>query len=316
MITPTIAPPPRTQTPPAPTVRDLPVHVPLRRKPRPEPSGRISLGALLGSVGLHVALVAAGVAFLRFGPGLVVRVTADPEPPAERVTYYDIAVPQPTPVDAGPAAPEQPFPGSQTLPQRPEDAQRRGAQPGAAPSGLVFPSGVPSGIPAAPAPAAPAAGGGAGTGQPGGWASGGALRPGLRDPRLHAPAHPAPAEAAPTPHEEYMTRLGTQLGEYNDSIAVEQEAARRGLDWTVRGRNGERYGFSPGKIHLGKVTLPNPVGFAPNPAERERAERISEERRQLDRQAADAEARNSFRERVRATRARKDEERRRARGGS
>ncbi len=306
--------PPRAEDPSAEAVRHVPVHVPLRRKAAGGGPRRLSAGALAGSFALHAGLVALAVAFVRFGPGFIADRTPAAEEPTERVTFYDVA---PAPVPAAPGEEALVEPEAPASAPRPADARRSPGPAGAAQPELSFPGGVPSGLPAAGGEA-PAAGGagGTGTGPGGGWVGGGPLRPGMRDPRLYAPDHPAVPERELTEHEEYMGRLGTTLGEYNDSIAAEGKRNADALDWTVKGKNGERYGFSPGKIHLGKLTLPNPLGVGPNPAERERTARIAAHRQEIDRQVGDTDRRNSFRERVRATRERRDAERARARAGS
>jgi hypothetical protein len=316
MTPPAIAPPPPPEAPPEQPTPVLRVHAPLRRFGRRDPSGRPSAASLAGSVAVHLALVALAVAFVRIGPRLLDR----GEAPVETVEYFDLAFPQPEAgprVAAGEPAEAVPFPQEAPAPPpagaRPERDERTGA-PGEA---LEFPSGAPTGIPqAGGAPASQGTGTG-GAGQPGGTGTGGSpLRPGIRDPRLFPTQRPVPARPEQTPHEEYMGRLGTSLGEYNDSVAAEQARARNALDWTLRDKDGNRWGASPGKIHLGKITLPAPFGFASSPDASAEARRESGQRAEIDRQVADRERSNSFQARVRATRERKDAERRLIRGES
>lgn len=318
MTTPPAVSPPPPEAPPEPSqpTPTVPSHTPLRRFGRRAASGRPSAGALAGSIAVHAALLVVAVAFIRFGPRLLDRGA----PPAEVVEYIDIAFPDAgTGVAAAPGAPA----GAPQLPAAPAPAEtppttEPGARPQAPGEDLVFPSGTPTGLPqAGGAPAVPGTGTGGAGGQPGGTGTGeGALRPGIRDPRLFPTQRPVPAKPEQTEHEVYMERLGATLKEYNDSVAAEAERARNALDWTLKDKDGNSWGVSPGKIHLGKVTLPNPFGMAGSPQAREESEREARQRGEIDRQVADRERRNSFQERVKATRERKDAERKLIRGES
>ncbi len=44
-----------------------------------------------------------------------------------------------------------------------------------------------------------------------------------------------------------------------DSAATEERAARRLKDWTYTDSEGRKWGVSPGKLHLGDLTLPFPL---------------------------------------------------------
>jgi hypothetical protein len=94
------------------------------------------------------------------------------------------------------------------------------------------------------------------------------ISPRLGDRRLFA----TPAEELPEKPDALTVarnRVEDRLAAFNDSTAAADEAARRATDWTVKDGNGGRWGVSPGKIHLGGLTLPLPVGFAPPPGRRE-----------------------------------------------
>lgn len=140
------------------------------------------------------------------------------------------------------------------------------------------------------------------------------LRPGLRDPRLWVPSRELPPEREPTQeelHARYMAQLEARIDRWNDSVAGETDRARRATDWTVRDKDGGRWGISPDGIHLGGVTLP-PMTFPPgggDPDKRARWEEQERARREIDRQQADTERRRVREERARATRQRKDAER-------
>lgn len=311
MPPPTAAPRPGATPPVADSAPRFPVRPPLRRT-REERTRRTPRWAYAGSILFHLLLVVAAVLFLRFGP----RPGASPPPVAsggETVEYFDLGFPEET----GPAVPAG-APAA-AAPQVPTPAERERPGPAGAGEELLFPAEVPSGVPpAGGAPAAPGGVGGAPGGTPGGSGTGGSvLRPGLRDPRLHAPGHAPAAERPLTEHERYLSDLYGKLGAHNDSVAAEQERARRATDWTVKDKDGRRWGISPGKIHLGGVTLPAPFDPAvgsPRWDDREREE--AGQRREIDRQALDRQRRDSFSDRVKATRERKDAERQARRGGT
>ena len=143
------------------------------------------------------------------------------------------------------------------------------------------------------------------------------LRPGYRDPRLYvAPRDPTP-RPEPTEHERYMARLEVRLGTYNDSVASEQQRARDALDWTVKDKNGKRWGVGPdGKVVLGGVEIPIPIGLPQaNGAKTDEAVRRDRERQAIRADEETRERREIMQDRIRATRERKDAERRKQREG-
>lgn len=96
------------------------------------------------------------------------------------------------------------------------------------------------------------------------------------------------------------------LEELNDSAAAMAAAARRATDWTYTDAEGRKWGFSPGQIHLGGITLPMPsFGSAYDPE----AWKGSIEA-DLERAAGSSEARLTQEERAKAIRERRDRERR------
>lgn len=74
-----------------------------------------------------------------------------------------------------------------------------------------------------------------------------------------------PALTAPTPDQILNLEIAAAIEAGHDSAAAEAERARRALDWTHTDEDGRRWGVSPGKIHLGEVTIPLPFGFGPPP---------------------------------------------------
>ncbi|MBI4541030.1 MAG: hypothetical protein HY704_16130 [Gemmatimonadetes bacterium] len=160
-------------------------------------------------------------------------------------------------------------------------------------------------VPAQPGPAAadrpgPAAGGRAPTAAE-------RLRPRLGDPRLWRP--PDEALTRLTPEERMRIRLYVTLEAINDSLAAEADAVARATDWTITDKDGNRWGVSPGQIHLGKITLPLPVGFVAPPGKRQEAEARMRDASDLERGAAAAQAQEVWKERAKAIRERKDRER-------
>ncbi len=128
------------------------------------------------------------------------------------------------------------------------------------------------------------------------------LRPKAGDPRLWV--SPDLLTPAQTPEERMAERIAGRIDAYNDSLAAASEAARRALDWTVKGKNGARWGIAPDGIHLGKITLPAPT-FGGNAEARARNREWS----QIQDQASRAEIHDRFKDRVKAIEERKDRER-------
>jgi hypothetical protein len=117
-----------------------------------------------------------------------------------------------------------------------------------------------------------------------------------------------------------LRRVPASIAQYNDSIAAEAAGERRRMDWTQTDDTGRRWGIAPGRIYLGRDTLllrsrnSTEATFAGSPQAREEAGREARERAEVDRQVEDGERSAWVRERVRATRERKDAERRLIRG--
>ena len=132
------------------------------------------------------------------------------------------------------------------------------------------------------------------------------LRPRVGDWRLWVipPSEreePSPAELA----AELNDRLAAILEAYEDSIAA--MLAEGDMDWTV-GKEGNKWGVSPGKIHLGPVTLPLPLYLGPHPAQQRELGQATQDwyliQSQRGRQAIDDE----FEARVKAIRERRARE--------
>ncbi len=133
------------------------------------------------------------------------------------------------------------------------------------------------------------------------------LVPSTRDQRLWQPL--VPEAVTLTDQEVLESMLYGQLQAFNDSMAIRAAEAARGLDWTYTDEEGNRWGISPGKLHLGKITLPLPgFGSPAGGASDDLLDRLSmdaEIRRAAGQLGADA----TVAERAAAIRARVDAER-------
>jgi hypothetical protein len=127
------------------------------------------------------------------------------------------------------------------------------------------------------------------------------LRPTVGDWRLWV-VLPVARRRDLTPAErtaEVERRLHALLEEVDDSLAAELAKQAEQMDWTV-GEEGNKWGISPGKIHLGPVTLPLPFYVGPG---REYEDKIGDYEA-IRRQAGQAEIDETFDERRKAIRER------------
>jgi hypothetical protein len=143
------------------------------------------------------------------------------------------------------------------------------------------------------------------------------IRPRDLDPRLWTEPEPG-LPPIPTNAEIARGRLYARLGVWNDSILMATEAAARATDWTATDANGDKWGVSPGKLHLGPVTLPLPISFSPPPGRRDEFAGRVRTWTETESQVGRAIVRDDFKSQVKAIRERRDAQRdsaRRARGG-
>lgn len=128
------------------------------------------------------------------------------------------------------------------------------------------------------------------------------------DPRLWEPMILIPR--SPT-LADVEARIGAAVELLSDSALAEADAAIRATDWTVEGADGEKWGISPGKLHLGSITLPLPIWFPVDP------DALAAEAQwyELDQQLERTRILESFEERVRAIRERRERERAAAQEG-
>ena len=134
------------------------------------------------------------------------------------------------------------------------------------------------------------------------------LSRGYGNPELYGDVGPLPLEEL-TERDLLRLRLEMLLGMYNDSLAVEAAARTRATDWTTRDASGNRWGISPGKIHLGKITLPLPFGFSAPPGRREEVAARVRSWYETQSQASRLEAEETFEARVKAMRSRQEAQR-------
>ncbi len=104
------------------------------------------------------------------------------------------------------------------------------------------------------------------------------------------------------------------LRDWLDSLRLTDDERRRAMDWTFE-KDGKRWGISPEGIHLGDITIPIPINFAPSGPKRREFEQairdltaIQLQDLRVDVERATEEARQRMRERS-------EEEIRRSRGG-
>ena len=190
----------------------------------------------------------------------------------------------------------------------PAVAQRPAARPGNEAQqpliytpGPIAPIAPPTAGPETPEPGDGGAGGGAGR------SLADRLRPRTIDPRLL----PGGSYVMPdlSPAEAVRVRIAQSLQQYNDSVSAEEDAKRRATDWTLTTKDGKKWGISPGQIHLGGITLPLPLAFNTPPGRRDEANRRATDWAEIEAQANREIGRQSFKDRVKAIRARKEKER-------
>ncbi len=133
------------------------------------------------------------------------------------------------------------------------------------------------------------------------------LRPGERSAELWrrtSPIHtPLDAESAA------RARLSGRLDAYNDSVALAAADAARAVDWTRTDEDGGRWGVSPAGIHLGDITIPVPINFSPGPGKRDEVAGRVRDWGEIQAQGDRMEGKETFEERVKAIRERKEKER-------
>jgi hypothetical protein len=111
-----------------------------------------------------------------------------------------------------------------------------------------------------------------------------------------------------TEEQVYRLRLIAALEAMGDSAAAAEERARAALDWTHTDSEGRKWGVSPGKLHLGDITIPFPFSLSAPPSSG--AQQRIWEWDEIEAGAARGMIRQTLKERAEAIRRRKDAERR------
>ncbi|MCE2398258.1 MAG: hypothetical protein J4F34_04330 [Gemmatimonadetes bacterium] len=125
------------------------------------------------------------------------------------------------------------------------------------------------------------------------------------DPRLWQPLDPD--LIGPSPEQIMALRVAIAIEAAADSAVARAEEARRSLDWSYTDEEGGRWGVSPGKLHLGDLTIPLPFGFGPPPdVNGDRAE-MAFRTADVDRAASTLAVRRSWEERREAMMKRREE---------
>lgn len=171
----------------------------------------------------------------------------------------------------------------------------------------ILPGAAPS-APVEPGEGRAAGQGGAGTGA-GGPAPAAAerLRPALRDARLWAPLDRAVNEL--TAEQRLELELAGRIEEWQDSVAAALAVESGLTDWTRTDSQGRKWGISPGVLHLGGLTLPLPFSFATPIGMRDVERERQWEWREITRAAATGAVHDSWKDRAKAIRERRDRER-------
>ena len=95
--------------------------------------------------------------------------------------------------------------------------------------------------------------------------------------------------------------LYAMLEAYDDSVAAEIIRQAEAMDWTV-GEEGNKWGVSPGRIHLGPITLPLPFYVGPG----RESEDMLRDYDAIQRQAGQAGIDETFDDRIKAIREREE----------
>lgn len=140
------------------------------------------------------------------------------------------------------------------------------------------------------------------------------LRPFMGNPEVWRPIDPELLDL--TLEERARFEMAAVLDLWIDSVTTAEAARIAATDWTYTDADGGRWGFSPGKIHLGDITLPLPFNFGPNPSRINELRERDWEWMELQRGAVAAAVEQSWKERRRAIRERMDAERAASRGDS
>ena len=253
---------------------------------------------LLLSIAIHVALIAAlATITFRYPIGHLIGLTRQRQQTPERVQF--IVLPKGTATGNG---------GQSTA-----TPPRKGA-----PAPLRAPTAVPAQVPPTP-PVEETQGAISGKeGGRGGARAGVATGVELAEPDPRLPLYPTPFEAIPkTPAQRVDSVVKAAFGVYYDSARYAAEHPERAPgDWTTTTKDGQKWGWDPVGIRLGKFTIPNallavlPLDMIANgrsPVEQRTAAWM---RNDIVEHAQRSVSEDEFRNAVRRIRERKEKERR------
>jgi hypothetical protein len=133
------------------------------------------------------------------------------------------------------------------------------------------------------------------------------LRPRAGDARLWAPLNPALNEL--TIEQRLQLELAWRIAAWQDSLSIAAAAEGALTDWTKTDSQGRKWGISEGQLHLGDITLPLPFSFGMAVGRRDEFRRKAWEWEEIQRGSATGELRDSWKDRARAIRERRDRER-------
>ena len=257
---------------------------------------RDSGGSLLLSIVVHAfIIIALATITFRYPLGQLIGLPRDRDHTPERIQYISMPRGEPT------------GNGSRTTAAPPAKG---------APAPLQAPTTIPSVVPPTPSNASSGAVSGkeGGTGgAPAGIATG--VEPAAPDPRI--PLAAAPYQPAPKSQAELAdSAVKAAFGIYLDSARYAAEhPGRQPGDWTHTTKDGEKWGWDPGGIRLGKFTIPNAVlaalplkvGSGQSPVDARNRDWM---RSDIQLHAQQAISEDEFRDAVRRIRERKEKERR------
>lgn len=260
------------------------------------PFRRRTAGSLAVSVAIHVAVVLALINIVwRYPLGQMLGIRQPDETKPERLLYI-------------------------ALPAQPTEHSGSGRDTAAARTAAPAPLRAPVSVPAGAAPAVPAdtvpsqAAGGTGTGRGvsgAGPATG--VVPQLPDPRIALSTGPV-ARIPRSVAEDVDSIVDLAIGIYRDSMAIAARQRKPG-DWSVKGKDGQTWGWDHSGIRLGKWTIPNALlallplnmGGGTSPIE---ARSVAYIRRDVMENAQRSISEDEFRAAVKRIRERKEREKR------